>query len=248
MKNTLISPNTPGTIFSHPTISSEEIKLLASVALEVANDEASLSGYNVITPNLGLSNNLIVGNSYTKNGLHRILNIGHQNDIVYEILGEGDELNSTKNINIIVGLDQRLGELPGIAEEHDRRYYIYSIDRILESNYYSKFRRNSPVIIDRTDSPFNLASLNSISSPDAFLLGEKNDQDNLQGVRSNDLLEGLGGNDTLIGDNYDVDWLAGNDILDGGAGNDILDGGSGNPFGNPADDRDVAVFSGNFAD
>ncbi|MBE9169899.1 hypothetical protein IQ238_21015, partial [Pleurocapsales cyanobacterium LEGE 06147] len=178
----------------------------------------------------------------------RILNVGYKNDIVYQARSAGltkgaDPNNATTDFYIAVGGEHQVGSFP---YNHQMRNYIYGTNRVFDSAYYSQIERDSLVIVDLTDSSIDLSSLNYISSPNAFLLGENDDRDNLRGSRSNDILEGLGGNDTLTGDNFDVDWLAGNDTLDGGAGNDMLNGGSGNSFGTPANDRDVAVFSDNF--
>ncbi|MBE9047167.1 hypothetical protein IQ255_22670, partial [Pleurocapsales cyanobacterium LEGE 10410] len=181
----------------------------------------------------------------------RVLNIGYKNDVVYQVrsagLSEGaSPNNATTYFYIAVGPEHQVGDPP---YNHQMRNYIYGTNRVFNSSYYSQMKKNSLVLVDLTDSSFNIADLNYLnysSNPYAFLLGEDDDQDNLQGARGNDVLEGLGGDDTLTGDNYDVDWLAGDDTLDGGEGNDLLDGGSDNPFGSPANDKDVAVFSDDF--
>ena len=345
-------------ILNHPNLSSTEVKLLISAADKVYQDQTSLDGWNVITPDLtnqnyGLDPQLITGNTFKAEGLSvangnlgdanaavyksgnsillafrgteipqgdavywfaleqhydlfeplfqaldnyiqvnptskilvtghslgaamaefymaehpgslysavtvaspvasydstdtRILNIGYENDLVYEIRSQGLAVgaspnNATTDFYISIGVEHQVGTPP---YEHQMRNYIYGTQRVFDSNYYSQMERDSSIVVELTDSPFNVASLNNISDPDAFVLGENDDRDYLNGSRGNDVLEGLGDNDTLIGDNFDVSWLAGNDTLDGGEGDDILDGGSGNPFGTSfANDLDVAVFS-----
>jgi Ca2+-binding RTX toxin-like protein len=182
----------------------------------------------------------------------RILNIGFNNDIVYEIASEGlfsqgaSPNNATINLNI--ASDEAAPGLD-ISDNHSTDNYIYATNRIFDSAYYQKMQRDSFIVIDRTN--FEDAEITSIVDTafghDVFILGEDDGNDNLRGDGGNDVLEGLGGNDTLTGDNFDVDWLAGNDTLDGGAGNDALNGGSGNIFGTLANDQDIAVFSDDFA-
>ncbi len=335
-----LKPNVPDTIFHHPTLSSEEILLLAEVADEAYNDTASIAGWDVITPNLtdfGLTENLIRGNSYrreapdidsgdanatifksqisdtlvlafrgtetaqgdraywigrrgfydlfnplfnafnsyiqenkpskilvtghslggamveyfmvdnpgnqyaavafaspdaTEDSLEtRILNIGHENDPVYSIVGISSAQNSTTNLYTVIGSEHGGGFFS--FEEHAQQQYIYTTNRILTSEYYDQMEKDSLVIIDRTDDWNDIYDeIPVFSNPDAFILGEDDDDDEIRGGRGNDILEGLGGNDTLIGDNFSS--FSGNDTLDGGAGNDSLDGGEG---------EDTAIYS-----
>ncbi|NJL52211.1 MAG: VWA domain-containing protein [Hydrococcus sp. SU_1_0] len=170
----------------------------------------------------------------------RIVNIGYENDLVYEILHEklsiGDGANphnSTTNFNIVVGAEHQEGSPP---YNHQRRNYIYGTNRVFDSAYYSQMKKDSLVIVDRTD--FEITEVTNVianaPTKNAFILGENDDKDNINGGQGNDLIEGLGENDTLRGDNYNY---AGNDTLDGGMGNDFLDGGEG---------YDEAIFTDEF--
>ena len=165
----------------------------------------------------------------------RLLNIGHENDIVYSISGLRDNnANSTTNIYTVIGEEHG----SGFTKEHSMSEYIYTTDRILKSAYYDRMGRDSLVIIDRTDVADDIYDeIPNFSNPDAFILGEDDDDDVIQSGRGNDVLEGLGGNDHLIGDYFS--WFSGNDTLDGGKGNDTLDGGKG---------EDIAIYSGNYKD
>ncbi|MCZ8127843.1 MAG: VWA domain-containing protein, partial [Microcystis sp. LE19-114.1B] len=165
----------------------------------------------------------------------RLLNIGHENDIVYSISGLRDNnANSTTNIYTVIGEEHG----SGFTKEHSMSEYIYTTDRILKSAYYDRMGRDSLLIIDRTDVADDIYDeIPNFSNPDAFILGEDDDDDVIQSGRGNDVLEGLGGNDYLIGDYFSS--FSGNDTLDGGKGNDTLDGGEG---------EDIAIYSGNFKD
>ena len=165
----------------------------------------------------------------------RLLNIGHENDTVYSISGlRDDNANSTTNIYTVIGEEHG----SGLTKEHSMLEYIYTTDRILKSAYYDQMGRDSLVIIDRTDVADDIYDeIPNFSNPDAFILGEDDDDDVIQSGRGNDVLEGLGGNDHLIGDYFS--WFSGNDTLDGGKGNDTLDGGKG---------EDIAIYSGNYKD
>ncbi|WP_216644394.1 cadherin domain-containing protein, partial [Microcystis aeruginosa] len=165
----------------------------------------------------------------------RLLNIGHENDIVYSISGLRDNnANSTTNIYTVIGEEHG----SGFTKEHSMSEYIYTTDRILKSAYYDRMGRDSLLIIDRTDVADDIYDeIPNFSNPDAFILGEDDDDDVIQSGRGNDVLEGLGGNDYLIGDYFSS--FSGNDTLDGGKGNDTLDGGEG---------EDIAIYSGNYKD
>ena len=154
----------------------------------------------------------------------RLLNIGHENDIGYSISGlREDNANSTTNIYTAIGEEHG----SGLAKEHSRTEYIYTTDRIFQSAYYDQMTRDSLVIIDRTDNAEQIFdTIPNFSNPNAFILGEDDDDDVIQSGRGNDVLEGLGGDDSLIGDNSAL--FFGDDTLDGGSGNDTLDGGLGN--------------------
>jgi Ca2+-binding RTX toxin-like protein len=341
-------------ILNHPTFSESEVKLLVSAAREAYNNQASLSGWNVITPDLtnyGLSPNLILGNAFTRQAPDggdanatlfksgntlllafrgtefqvggdpnywlqmpafyqlftplfqaldnytqanpsskilvtghslgaamtelfmenhpgnlysavsvasplasnestdsRILNIGHENDLVYEIVyellgigGGANPNNATTNLNIAVGTEHQIG-MQGISvlDNHSINNYIYSIERIFNSSYYQQMQRDSLIIIDRTDNETTEITNLIANSPtkNAFILGENDDNDLISGLDGNDVIEALGGNDTLFGEFRAFISSGGNDTLDGGAGNDSLDGGNG--------DGDTAIFSDDF--
>ena len=154
----------------------------------------------------------------------RLLNIGHENDVVYSVSGlREDNANSTTNIYTAIGEEHG----SGLDKEHSKFEYIYTTERIFQSAYYDQMTRDSLVIIDRTDDSEQIFDeISSFSDPNAFILGEDDDDDIIQSGRGNDVLEGLGGNDRLIGDNSDS--FFGNDTLDGGDGDDTLDGRDGN--------------------
>ncbi|MFM7406331.1 MAG: bluetail domain-containing putative surface protein, partial [Cuspidothrix sp.] len=142
----------------------------------------------------------------------RLLNIGHENDLFYSLLGGiDDNANSTTNIYTAIG-DENVS---GFFKEHSMVEYIYTTDRILKSAYYDQMGRNSVVIIDRTDDENQIYDKIPDKDDDVFILGEDDDNDSIRSATGNDVIEGLGGNDTLNGG-------FGSDILDGGAGNDIF--------------------------
>ncbi|MGL5875135.1 MAG: Calx-beta domain-containing protein, partial [Xenococcaceae cyanobacterium] len=189
----------------------------------------------------------------------RILNIGFENDPVYEItsgdlfgvqIGGADKNNATTNLYI--DLDDK-----NIISVHNPENYIYATSRIFNSVYYDRIKRDSFVIIDQLNSALNVSDVYLITNEDAFILGEDNKADRITGDRKNDILEGLGGNDTLAGDIINSLSISGNDTLDGGAGNDVLEGkgkndsligGAGNDvLDGGKGDSDVAVFSDDFA-
>ncbi len=168
----------------------------------------------------------------------RILNIGFENDPVYEItsgdpfgvgIGGADTNNSTTDLY----LDLDKTGLFGI-NNHASSNYIYATNRLFNSGYYNKIERDSFVIIDRKDSDLKVSDVFLSTNQNAFILGEDNKADNITGDKKNDILEGLGGNDTLKGDLISASFFSGDDTLDGGSGNDLLDGSKG---------EDVAVFS-----
>ena len=322
----------PDTILYHPTLSGEEIQLLADAAFAVYDDIASLPGWGNITPNLDLDNERITGNSYKKlqagaavfqkadtlilafrgsdtiadsaywasrflrqghytlfnelfaalgsyineNKLSkllvtghslggamveyfmtdnpgnqyaavafaspeasfdvsdtRLLNIGHDNDIVYSAVLDKfpRTVNSTTKLNIAVGPEHFRNftvseNLSRLVQPHYQGHYPYTTERVLNSVYYNQMRRDSLVIIDRTDSEVLTKEFSSFGpfAETAFILGEADDEDRLRGYAKDDVLEGLGGNDTLIGDEVSTAFFSGDDTLDGGAGDDTLNG------------------------
>jgi Ca2+-binding RTX toxin-like protein len=167
----------------------------------------------------------------------RILNIGYENDIVYEVVYEklktgngANSNNSTTNLNVEVGVEHQEGLPP---YNHQMINYIYGTNRVFDSAYYSQMKKDSLVIVDRTDNEL-LDITNIIANApikNAFILGENDDRDAMYGGFGNDVIEGFGENDILNGGG------AGNDTLDGGTGNDSLDGEKG---------EDKAVFTDNF--
>ncbi len=194
----------------------------------------------------------------------RILNIGYENDSVYEIvhevgnigLGEyvgyssngANPYNSTTNFYIAIGAEHDVNfNLPivdvgikiPILSNHAMDNYIYGTDLVVDSAYYSQTQKDSLVIIDRTDQEIIEITpiIGNSSIKDALIIGEEDDNDILQGINGNDTLEGLGGNDNLSGESPQYFYSGGNDTLDGGTGNDSLDGRKG---------EDKAVFTDNF--
>ena len=118
----------------------------------------------------------------------RILNIGHENDTVYSLVGLSNETNSTTNLYTVIGPEHG----SGFTREHSQEQYIYTTDRILTSAYYDQMQRDSLVIIDRTDDWNDIYDeIPNFSNPDAFILGEDDDVDEIRGGRGNDVLEVL---------------------------------------------------------
>jgi Ca2+-binding RTX toxin-like protein len=175
----------------------------------------------------------------------RILNIGFENDPVYEItsgdpfgIGNGGADPNNSTTDLFLDLDS-LGLFAGL-NTHASSNYIYATERLFDSAYYDQIERDSFVIVDRKNSNVNVSDVFLSTDKDVFILGEDNKADDIKGDQKDDILEGLGGNDTLKGDLISASYYSGNDTLDGGEGNDQLDGSKG--------DEDTAVFSGNFED
>ncbi len=356
-------------LFTHPTLSESDIKLLASASQQAYSNQANLNGWTAITPELisyGLNSEFIVEDTFTRNAPDggdanatvfksgdnliisfrgtreegdsnywtrfpdfynlfeplfqafdqytkansvsrilvtghslgaamtelfmaehpeliysavslaspiasndpsdtRILNIGYENDTVYEVVHEAGNLgleeyagysseganpnNSTTNFYIAVGAEHQSSvEIPminvGIAipilSNHAMDNYIYGINRVFDSTYYSQTKKDSLVIIDLTDSEITeiTSIIDNSTTKNALILGEDDDNDVIYGINGNDIIEGLGGDDRLIGESPQYSYSdGGDDTLDGGAGNDLLDGRKG---------EDVAIFSDDF--
>jgi Ca2+-binding RTX toxin-like protein len=187
----------------------------------------------------------------------RILNIGFENDVVYEITSgdpfgivNGGANNNNATTSIYIDLDTNKTSITAI---HSPLNYIYTTQRIFKSSYYDQMKRDSFVIIDKKNSSLNVSDVVPNTDKNAFILGEDNKADSITGDQKNDILEGLGGNDALAGDIFNNFFTSGNDTLDGGAGNDVLEGKGRNDslIGGTGDDtldggegeEDVAVFS-----
>jgi len=173
----------------------------------------------------------------------RILNIGFENDPVYEITSGdplGVEIGGANPNNATTDLFLNLDStgFSGI-NNHAVSEYVYAVNRLFDSNYFDQTKRDSFVIVDRKNSASKVSDVVLSSDKDVFLLGEDGKDDDFTGDQKNDILEGLGGNDTLKGDKLSASFFSGDDILDGGKGNDLLDGSGG---------KDLAVYTGNFAD
>ena len=202
----------------------------------------------------------------------RILNIGYQNDSVYGATELGNVNSEVSTTGIYIDIDGARNTLdfgfpfgnfldnpiPGlqlsIQQPHHQDHYAYTVNRIIDSKYYEQIQKNSPIIIDRSDSPVEASMYTITSGEKSFILGEdesneNNGNDVLVGSNRSEIIEGLGGNDEIIGDNFvgvEVESFALEDTLDGGTGNDILEGGADNDSLDGGDDNDKAVFSDNF--
>jgi Ca2+-binding RTX toxin-like protein len=163
----------------------------------------------------------------------RVLNVGFDNDIVYSIsnLTTPSPINATVNLYTTVGTDRYPNKAP-VEYLHYMDDYIYATQRILSSAYYNQMKKDSVVIVDRTDSRADYEGLFSVYDEIKvtglkFILGENDRNDQIVGDLDPNIIEGLGGNDLLIGE-LDSPFKSGNDTLDGGEGNDTLQGGRGN--------------------
>ena len=116
-----------------------------------------------------------------------------------------------------------------VIPTHDIEVYQHTLDRILQSDYYTTFTKDQTIVIDSMSDDLRGNDFGGDKTGVA-ILGQNSHSDVLKGTHGNDLLLGGGGRDELKGS-------GGNDILDGGVGNDKLQGGAG---------ADVFVFAGNW--
>jgi pimeloyl-ACP methyl ester carboxylesterase len=174
----------------------------------------------------------------------RVLNIGHDADIVYSIAGFiGD--NAVENIYMLfndggffdLGISERWGAQHDVATG-----YVHTVGTILSSQFYGTTDRSSQVVINYSDQPDDIRDLvDDFFTPDdsQLILGRGADPstDTLNNIKSggtlsiddwliggdgDDWLEGFRGDDTLEGDVNDGPFAGGNDTMAGGEGKDLF--------------------------
>lgn len=188
---------------------------------------------------LGVASPLISGNS-------NILNIGHENDWVYQAV---PRLNPFQSSNFASSTDNLIwyndryaeddfpglifgpGESTGSDSPHTATNYIEMVTRATSSYFHPQMNRDSVVLFIDTDAvvsdrPTITADRTNSS---AFFLGRDGGNDIVYGGTWNDGIETLGGNDWIIaGSGNDTVFAgAGNDTLSSGLGNDRIEAGAG---------------------
>ena len=165
----------------------------------------------------------------------RVLNIGLENDPLYALTGGRGAPNAIENIDFadsprsVADWLKAFISAHDVIPTHDIEVYQQTLDRILQSDYYTTFTKDQTIVIDSMSDDLRGNDFGGDKTGVA-ILGQNSHSDVLKGTHGNDLLLGGGGRDELKGS-------GGNDILDGGVGNDKLQGGAG---------ADVFVFAGNW--
>ena len=187
----------------------------------------------------------------------RVLNIGHDRDIVYSIAGFKGA-NAVDNIYMLFndGGFFDLGLSESFGAQHDITIgYTHSVATILSSRFYGETTRDSKVVINYSDQPDDIRKLvdNFFTPDDGYLIlgrGADPSTDTLTNIKSggtlsiddwliggdgDDWLEGFRGDDILEGDVNDGPFAGGNDTMAGGEGKDLF-------LGSPEDlDGDTIV-------
>lgn len=166
---------------------------------------------------------------------NNILNIGHENDLVFKgvtPLGV-DFPTTTDNLVYFDGNYNSLLKLGafGSLTPHSIKHYIDTIKTVISVPFYDEITTDSVVIVDAFSRQVSdIATLTSTHfGQPAYILGQDGN-DSLNGGVSNDTLYGASGKDTLNG-GLGLDSLVGgdgNDTLRGGYDPDTEDGGPGN--------------------
>ena len=174
----------------------------------------------------------------------RVLNIGHNGDIVYSIAGFKGA-NAVDNIFMLFNdggfFDLGLGEAFGT--QHDITIgYAHSVSTILSSRFYGETTRDSQIVINYSNQSDDIRKLvGDFFTPDdsQLILGRGADPstDTLTNIKSggtlsiddwliggdgDDWLEGFRGDDILEGDVNDGPFAGGNDTMAGGEGKDLF--------------------------
>lgn len=165
----------------------------------------------------------------------RVLNTGHESDEVYSIVGDRpDNGNATHEFYLAT---DALFET-ALGQQHDRNVYRYSVQTLLQSQFYDETTRGSTVIVSLASDPDDIEGIaEDFFSRDepAVILGrdrsvtigdqDLDEDDHLVGGRGADFLEGFAGNDKLRGDDAILFGFSGaSDTYAGGAGNDTFMG------------------------
>jgi len=171
----------------------------------------------------------------------RVLNIGHENDVVYGRLG-------SKWPGIVGGEDNRtdvgntVSELIVLSNDTHNMdtVYAHSVQALLQSQFYEHATRISRVVInlateDENDKAFFSDYWRNGDNMPAIILGrdkvmeradgeQLSEDDFLRGGHGNDYIEGFAGNDIIRGDGVRGLLDGGADTLAGGPGRDEFRG------------------------
>ncbi len=159
----------------------------------------------------------------------RVLNIGHESDIVYSVVGSRG-LNAVKELNAVFD-ENFFGDIADVGNQHSIGVsYRWTAETLLGSQFYSETTRDSSVIVSMTDEVEELIEVatNIFFDEPALVLGRNrpleledgsvvSEDDFLVGGAADDFLEGFAGDDILQGDV----------VLFGDGGDDTMAGGSG---------------------
>jgi hypothetical protein len=156
-----------------------------------------------------------------------ILNIGFENDAVFEALAGVHLLDHPSTTdNLIWYNDAYKAGLPLGLSAHDSSNYINAVERIAKSEFVDEMNRDSTVVLVATDQQVTAGFTIKLALGSAYYLGRDHGPDfqiagipdDIQGGDRADTIEGFAGNDTLDGFN-------GDDRILGGEGDDIIYGG-----------------------
>ena len=176
-----------------------------------------------------------------------ILNIGYENDWVFQSIARVNPLISSGNFfsttdNIVYFDDEYASPgWPGTVfgptdvSSHRAVNYINGVQRILSSPFYDEMTRDSNVVVIATTDEREITDKATLTSDhfgeSVFYIGRET-KDNIIGNDEGDFFDGRGGDDNFLG-------KGGDDSFSGGSGDDFIDGGDG--------EEDVAVYSDVFA-
>lgn len=166
----------------------------------------------------------------------RVLNIGHEGDIVYSIVGTRNA-NAVEQLHVIFD-ENFFGDISDVGNQHGIGVsYLHSTYVLLGSQFYGETTRDSRVIVSLTADRDALeeAVTDMFSDGPSLVLGRDEEVTREDGVTvsaddvliagdGNDWLEGFGGDDTLIGDVGLFGSRGGDDTMAGGEGADVFQG------------------------